>query len=75
MIKGVEIEEILKNVDIVAGENNNQSNISNSNQDFNRETVKNYLDEIKQKLQSKTQIIKNLKYSLALAKKVLVYFL
>jgi len=57
-------------VDIVAGENNNNSNISNSNNDFNRETVKNYLDEIKLKLQSKTQIIKNLKYSLSLAKKV-----
>ena len=57
-------------MDIVAGENNNNSNISNSNNDFNRETVKNYLDEIKLKLQSKTQIIKNLKYSLSLAKKV-----
>jgi len=60
----------LKNVDIVAGENNNNSNASNSNNDFNRETVKNYLDEIRQKLQTKTQIIKNLKYSLSLAKKV-----
>lgn len=63
----IEIEEILKEVDYVA--NQEGSSMASSNA-FGREMVLDMLDHIRNVLSAKTQIIKNLKYSLALATKV-----
>ena len=58
----IEIEEILKEVDNVASMDSSSS--------FGRQMVLELLDNIRHVLFNKTQIIKNLKYSLALATKV-----
>ena len=57
-----EIEDILKHVDQIARE-------EDSSRGFNRETIKNFLDDIKTVLVTKTQIIKSLKYSIDKATK------
>ena len=60
----IQIEEFLKNVDMVAeGDDNVRSG-------FGREMYLEMLEHIKAVLSTKTQIIKNLKYSLELATKV-----
>jgi chromosome segregation ATPase len=62
----IEIEEILKEVDTVANMDNNGVN---GNGGFGREMILDLLDHIRNVLSAKTLIIKNLKYSLALATK------
>jgi len=58
----VEISKILENIEIVTKSGNNPNGIS-------LENVKILLEDIRNRLQTKTQVIKNLKYSLALATK------
>ena len=66
-----EIEEYLKNVDTVINEDQSEAKtIENKNNLFSRENVKNFLDDIRNVLITKSQIIKNLKYSINKATKV-----
>jgi hypothetical protein len=62
----IEIEQILKEVDVVAGMNRNE----NEGGTFGRNVIVEMLEHVKSSLNAKSQIIKNLKYSLALATKV-----
>ena len=62
----IEIEEIMKEVDEVAGINRSQ----NDSQGFGRNMIVEMLEHVRSSLSAKSQIIKNLKYSLALATKV-----
>lgn len=61
------IEEILRNVDVIAREDNNSG--------FNRESVMNFLEDIKTVLVTKTQIINSLKFSISKATKVNIYII
>jgi len=65
----MEIEEILKEVDNVAGMDS-----SNSQGAFGRDMINEMMENIRGVLITKTQIIKNLKYSLHLATKVIKIF-
>ena len=60
--KEMDIENMLRSVDLISG--SNQSG-------FNRENVKNFLDDIKNVLVTKTHIIKSLKFSISKATKVI----
>ena len=62
-----EIEEILKNVDIVG--NRNMGDEENKNSGFNREMFNDLMEHIKSTLSEKTIIIKRLKASLAVSAK------
>jgi hypothetical protein len=62
----IEIEQILKEVDVVAGINRNE----NERAGFSRNMIVEMLEHVKSSLNAKSQIIKNLKFSLALATKV-----
>ena len=62
-----EIEEILKNVDIVGNRNTGEEEQKNSG--FNREMFNDLMDHIKSTLSEKTIIIKRLKASLAVSAK------
>ena len=64
----IEIEQILKEVDVVAGINRNE----NERGGFSRNVIVDMLEHVKSSLNAKSQIIKNLKYSLALATKVYI---
>jgi chromosome segregation ATPase len=59
-VRELEIEKILEEVDRIAS----------NDSDFSRKVITDMLDNIRNVLSNKTQIIKNLKYSLALATKV-----
>jgi hypothetical protein len=61
-----EIEAILRQVDHVANDHDGDS-------EFGRKVILDMLENIKSVLMTKTQIIKNLKYSLALATKVSIF--
>jgi len=65
----IEIEELMKNVDNVA-ETSVQDDNKFRNSAFGRQMFVDMLENIKNVLTTKTQIIRNLKYSLALASKV-----
>jgi growth arrest-specific protein 8 len=60
----IEIESILKEVDVVAGMNGSESG-------FGRNIIIDILEHVKTSLSAKSEIIKNLKFSLALATKVI----
>lgn len=62
----IEIESILKEVDVVAEMNGNESERGV----FGRQMIVDMMEHVKISLSAKSQIIKNLKYSLALATKV-----
>jgi len=62
----IEIEQILKEVDVVAGINRNE----NEKGGFSRNMIVEMLEHVKYSLNAKSQIIKNLKFSLAMATKV-----
>jgi growth arrest-specific protein 8 len=62
----IQIEEYMKNVDYVLDMDNQEEN----KEGFGREMFDEMLESIRSVLTTKTQIIKNLKYSLALATKV-----
>jgi hypothetical protein len=64
----IEIEQILKEVDLVAGINRNE----NERGGFSRNVIVDMLEHVKSSLNAKSLIIKNLKYSLALATKVYI---
>jgi len=63
----IEIEDILKNVDIVG--NRNSGDEENKNNGFNREMFNDLMEHIKSTLSEKTIIIKRLKASLAVSAK------
>ncbi len=67
--RDIQIEEYMKNVDYVADAD--MENLQEDNKEaFGREMFDEMLEHIRTVLSTKTQIIKNLKYSLALATKV-----
>ena len=64
--KEEEIEDLLRNVDKLASQDTNSK--------FNRDTINNFLEDIKNVLITKSKIIKSLKYSISKATKVRLYY-